>query len=71
MPLLSFITQNPPDQDIAAHGTSLTKRKDKKSQRKEQEKRNDDKNGTNNASLTTHQASKVSFETCRSEFLYA
>lgn len=33
--LTTFILKNPPEQEINAHGTSLTKRKDKKSQRKE------------------------------------
>lgn len=39
--LTTFILKNPPEQNIDAHGTSLTKRKDKKSQRKEQQDENE------------------------------
>jgi len=50
--LTTFIIKNPPEQDIAAHGTSLTKRKDKKSQRREQQKEgggsDDNSNGQTN-----------------------
>ncbi len=45
--LTTFIVKNPPDQDIAAHGTSLTKKKDKKSVRREEQQQQLRENGNN------------------------
>ena len=52
-----FHSQNPPGQELNAHGTSLTKRQAKKSERKKQERENgnnddnEDEDDANNGTI--------------------
>ena len=60
-----FRPQNPPGQELNAHGTSLTKRQAKKSERKKQERENgnnddEDEEDANNGTINN----SARFEPC-------